>query len=442
MNRPRRRLGPRLPDVHPAPENPQLIRAIGRWSLTALMINAVIGSGIFGLPDDIARLLGPMAPLAYLGAALGMAVIAAAFAEVGSQFDANGGIYLYARETFGRFMGIQIGWSTWVVRLTSGAAIASIFVAYLGEFFPEATSPVGRIVMLTLLLGTLVTVNIRGVAHGTVVSNVFTVAKLLTLGAFAGAGLLLVKTGAAPATVQAGPTEWGQALLLLVFVYGGMETALMPMGEARNPRRDIPFAIFTALAVITTVYLSVHWVAMRALPDLASSTRPLADAARTFAGETGAVLVAAGALISTFGILSAQTIGTPRLTQALAARGDFPSFFGVIHSRYRTPHVSILLFGVLVLVLAVYGDFTWNAILAATARLFTYATACAALVRLRHTRPGAAAFRVPAGHAVAAAGMIFCVAIALQMTAVHAVIIGIVALVAAVNWLLVRGRAG
>ncbi len=441
MNGRRTMLGLRLRNVNPTPANPQLIRAIGRWSLAALMINAVIGSGIFGLPDDIARLLGPMAPLAYLGVALGMAVIAAALAEVGSQFDSSGGIYLYAREAFGRFMGIQIGWSSWVVRLTSSAAIASIFVAYLGEFFPEATRPIGRIVMLTLLLGTLVAINIRGVAQGIVVSNVFTVAKLLTLGVFAGAGLLLVKTGAAPAPVQAGPTEWGQAFLLLIFAYGGLETALMPMGEARNPKRDIPFAIFTALAVITTLYVSVHWVSMRALPDLASSTRPLADAARTFAGETGAVLVAVGALISTFGILSAVTIATPRLTQALAARGDFPSFFGVIHSRYRTPHVSIVLFGVLVLVLAAYGDFTWNAILSAAARLFTYATACAALLRLRHTRPQADAFRVRGGVAVAIAGMVFCVVIALQMTAVHAFIIVLIAGIALLNWAAVRRRS-
>lgn len=434
-------LSPRLPDTNPTTANPQLIRAIGRWSLAALMINAVIGSGIFGLPDDIARLLGPMAPLAYIVAALGMAVIAAAFAEVGSQFDSNGGIYLYARETFGRFMGIQIGWSTWVVRLTSAAAIASLFVAYLGEFVPLATSPAGRVATLSLLLGTLVVVNVRGVAHGTAVSNVFTLAKVLTLGLFAVAGLILAKSGIAPAPVAAGATEWGQALLLLVFAYGGMETGLMPMSEARNPRRDIPFAVFTALAVITTLYISVHWVAMRSLPDLASSTRPLADAARTFAGDSGAMLVAVGALISTFGILSAQTIGTPRLTQALAARGDFPKFFGAIHSRFRTPHVSIVLFGLLVLVLAVYGDFTWNAILAAAARLFTYGTACGALLRLRQTRPDADAFRVRGGVAVAIAGIAFCVVIALQMTAIHAAIILLIAAIAALNWVAVRRRS-
>src|SRR6516162_1143267 len=123
---------------------PALVRAIGRWSLTALALNVIVGSGIFGLPDDIARRVGPAAPLAYVIAALGIAVVVACFAEVASRFQGAGGPYLYAREAFGRFLGLETGWFAWLVRITSAAANANLFVAYAAQFFPPAADPVMR----------------------------------------------------------------------------------------------------------------------------------------------------------------------------------------------------------------------------------------------------------------------------------------------------------
>jgi amino acid transporter len=154
------------------------------------MINGIIGSGIFGLPDDVARLLGRAAPLAYLIAAFGIGIIMACFAEGASRFAEAGGPYLYARRAFGSLTGILIGWFAWLVRLTSVAANANLFVVYLGEFFPAATLPVPRAAILTLLIGLLAVVNIRGVGSGANVSNAFTAAKLLPLTVFIFAGLV------------------------------------------------------------------------------------------------------------------------------------------------------------------------------------------------------------------------------------------------------------
>jgi APA family basic amino acid/polyamine antiporter len=421
---------------------PQLVRAIGRWTLAALVINGIIGSGIFGLPNQVGKLLGTAAPFAYLLAAAGIGLIMACFAEVASQFDRSGGPYLYARETFGRFVGAQMGWFAWLVRVTSAAANTSLFVIYLGEFWPPATQPLPRAVLLTVVLGFLTVVNVRGVKGGATVSNIFVIAKLVPLTLFIVAGFALLG-GQIPAPASdAGTGTWLAALLLLVFAYGGFEAAMMPMAEVRDPRRAAPFALFVALAVCATFYTLIHVVVMTALPDPGASERPLADAARAFLGTAGAGFIAFGALVSTFGNVSAQFVMAPRLMFAFAEQRDFPALFAAVHSRFRTPYVSIIVHAVLVWALAIYGSFVWNAVLSAVARLITYGIVCAAMIQLRRSRPTADAFRLPAGWLFAAGGFGFCVLMVLQMSYEHLVILGVVTAVAAVNWLLARGQKG
>ncbi len=416
---------------------PQLTRAIGRWTLAALVLNGVIGSGIFGLPDDIARLVGPAAPKAYLLAALGIGIIMAVFAEVASQFRDAGGPYLYARVAFGPFAGIQMGWFAWLVRLTSAAANANLFVVYLGEFWPAATQQAPRALLLTLMIWSFAAVNVRGVVAGAGTSNLFTATKLLPLGIFIGAGLLLSEMAVTPAPAAATTDDWFQAALALVFAYGGFEAAMMPMGEARDPRRDAPFALFTGLAAVTAIYTLVQVVTMYSVENLAASQRPLADAARTFLGPWGASFISVGAMLSTAGYLAGSFVNAPRLTYAFAERGDFPRVFAAVHDRFRTPHASILLFGALVWGLALYGSFLWNAILSAVVRVFTYAIVCAALLQLRRQKPQADSLRLPLGWLFALTGFGLCAVMAAQMNAEHAKIVAALVAVATLNWLLV-----
>src|SRR5215831_4128175 len=133
------------------------------------MVNLTIGSGIFGLPSKAAALTGQQSPIAFLIAAAGIAVIAACFAEVASGFRESGGPYLFARVAFGRFAGLQNGWLNWLSRLAGAAASANLFVSYLGEFWPPMKGPVLRLVAITLLLGALTVVNVRGIRMGTLV---------------------------------------------------------------------------------------------------------------------------------------------------------------------------------------------------------------------------------------------------------------------------------
>ncbi|PYV06696.1 MAG: APC family permease [Acidobacteria bacterium] len=417
---------------------PSLVRGIGRWSLVALVLNSIIGSGVFGLPSLIAGLVGGAAPLAYVAAAAGMGVIMACFAEVASRFRAAGGPYLYAHAAFGRFAGIEIAWLTWLARLTAAAGNANLFVIYLAEFWPRASNLAPRLVVLTLLVGFLAAVNYRGVRAGAHLSDFFAAAKLLPLAAFVAKGVFFVDWRNLVASSPADGGTWLQAILLLVFAFGGFEGALIPMSEAKDPRRDAPFALFVALAATTLVYTLAQVVVSGVLAAPERSDRPLAVAARQFLGPPGAALIAAGALVSVYGLLSSMALYTPRLTFALAERGDFPPLFAAIHSRYRTPHFSILIYSLLVWALAASGSFHWNVTLSAAARLFTYAATCAALVRLRRQKPAEAVFRLPAGDLLALLGIAFSFTLVSRMGRGDLAIIAVTIVIALVNWLWAR----
>ncbi len=413
---------------------------MGRWTLVALVINSIIGSGIFGLPSEVIRMVGPASPFFYLLAAGGIGVIMACFAEVASQFREAGGPYLYARAAFGQFLGLQTAWLAWLVRLTSAAANANLFVIYLTEFWAEAGQPGPRVAVLTALLGFWMGVNLRGVRSGARLSNGFTVAKLLPLALFIGVGLFFLR-GETPIGLQL-PSEanWSRALLALVFAYGGFEAALLPMGEARRPERDAPFALFTALAVVTLVYVLIQVVVMGTLPDPTTTDRPLAAAANQFLGPGGGMLIALGAMISVFGYLGGQFVSAPRLTFALAEQGDFPAFFGRVHPRFRTPYASILVYTVLVWALALYGSFLWNAVLSAVARLFTYGLGCAALLVFRRRQPERIRFRLPAATLWVALALGFCMVLLLRMGRGELMVVSLTAAVALLNWLWARRR--
>ena len=424
----------------PPPGN-QLIRAIGRWSLTALVVNSIIGSGVFGLPSTVAGYLGKLSPLAVLLSGAGMAVIVACFAEVASRFHQAGGPYLYARAAFGRGMGIQMAWMLCLGQVAAPAANANLFVIYLGEFWPHATAPFPRTVILTILIGLLAFINVRGVRAGTHVSNFFTAAKLVPLFAVIILGLFILRLHpAAVATAghsMATPGQWMKAALLLVFAYGGFETALAPMGEAEDPRRDAPFALFAALLICAALYALIQWVVVGVLPDAAQSTRPLADVARVAVGAFGAGLVAVGALISFYGYLSAKILAMPRVTFALAEQGDFPKAFAAIHPRFRTPYVSILVFSALVWAFALSGEFKWNVTLSAVARLLYYAVCCAALPVLRRKQPGEARFRLPAGDLFAGLAVLICAALVTEVDFGQSLILLATIAVGFLNWILV-----
>src|SRR5581483_1471526 len=339
-----------------------LVRAIGRWSLAALTINCIIGSGVFGLPSVIAGTLGKESPYAWLFAAIATALVMGCFAEVSSRFDQSGGVYLYSRVAFGRTTGIAVAWFGVLGRLTAVGANANLFVIYLAEFWPAAKVPAARVLVLTVLFVVLTWVNYVGVRSGTRLSNLFTAVKLITLGVFvAGGSLLAVTHHQFIRSVPSGPADkWSHPILLLMFAYGGYETALMPGGEAKDPRRDYPFALFTALLTCTVVYTMTQWIVVSLVPIKSMTDRPIANAAQAIVGPWGAAVVSVAILAATYGYLGANVLGFPRTLFALAEQGDVPAVFARVHPRFRTPHIAIVVFSCAALFFSIAGSFGWN----------------------------------------------------------------------------------
>lgn len=419
------------------PVQPHLVRAIGRWSLAALAVNSVIGSGIFGLPSTVAGYVGKRSPIAVLLAGAAMAIIMGCFAEVASQFSETGGPYLYARTAFGRLVGILVGWTLYLGQTAAPAANANLFVIYLAEFWPHAKDPWPRFLVLTVLVWLLAVVNARGARQGAIVSNFFTVAKILPLlmVASAGAAITIVHPTPWPGAFTYPVGAWMKAIFLLIFAYGGFESALAPTGETRNPARDTVFALAVTLISCTALYALIQWVVVRVLGPASTSDRPLAEVARAAMGNPGAGLVAVGAMISVWGYLSAKLLGMPRVTFALAERGDLPRLFAAVSPRFHTPWFSILLYASVVWVLALIGSFGWNVTLSVVARLFYYGVVCAAVIPLRRKQRVAGAFRLPAGVLWSVLGVLIAIALATQADLSKSVILGITVAAALVNWL-------
>ena len=419
------------------PDQPALIRAIGRWSLAALMINCIIGSGIFGLPAVVSDLVGNASPLAWLFAAAGTGLVIACFAEVSSRFDKSGGVYLYTRTAFGRTTGITIAWLGWLARLTAAAANANLFIIYLAEFWPAAKTPVFRLVVLTVLLGFLTALNYIGVRRGTTLSNLFTAAKLITLGGFIMVGLLFLGLEHHPLilSMPAGPAgNWLHAVLLLMFAYGGYETALMLGGEAKNPRRDYPVALFVALALCTLVYTMTQWIIISVLPSSALTDRPMATTVQRMLGPWGAGIVSVGVLVSCYGYLSANILGFPRILFAQAEQGDMPPVMAKVHHKFRTPHVAIVIFAACLWGFSLAGSFQWNITISAMSRLIYYGSVCAALPVLRRKSDiPESEFRLPWGDLIAGLAVGVSLLLFPKLDAAGATVLGVVAVCVAAN---------
>jgi APA family basic amino acid/polyamine antiporter len=420
----------------------RLVRTIGRWSLTALMVNSIIGVSIFRLPSLLAEKIGAYSPLSCLAAGAGILIIAGCIAEVSSRYEETGGLYLYARDALGRFAGLLVAWLTWLTRIAAPAAAANLFCTYAAQFFPVLGTRTGELAVLAVLIGQLAVVNYIGVKTGEQVSNFFTVVKVGFLLLFVIAGLiaLIVRPEIRVPLVwpAASARSCFDAMLLLVYAYGGFEGALSVGGESTNPKRDTPIALLTALALIALIYTAVQIITLKTLPDAAASVRPLADASQRFLGPAGAMAIAAAALVSAYGYLSANLLHAPRLTFALAQGGDFSSFFGAIHPRYRTPNVSIVVYAVLVFVFAALGTFQWNAVLSAVSRLTVYGAMAVAVPILRRRRDDKARFQLPFPYFFAGFGLVFSALLLTQMHRGEFIVVGTTCTIALVNWFFVR----
>jgi len=389
-----------------APTRPGLIRAIGRWALTAAVINSVIGSGVFGLPSTLAGFAGALSPVTVLIAGAGILVIVLCFAEVASRFDGPGGPYLYNREAFGPAFGFQIGWLHIWARLLSAAAVLNVLDAYLAPLVPWAGTATGRATVMIVTMVLVTTVNIIGVRRASWTINTFTIAKLLPLVLVIVLGLFQFDKSVVSTQTVAEP-KWTEAVLILMFGYGGFESGIVAGSESRDPKKDTAFALITAMTTITVIYCLIQVAVVGILPHAAESKAPIADALRVLLGPAGLTLGSVAVIISVYGWLTGFSLMSSRIFYSMAERHEFPSIFAGVNERFRTPHAAIIVNSAIALGLGLASSFGQLATVSAIARLGIYIGTCAALIALRRKLGQPETFRAPAGPVLAVIGVAF-----------------------------------
>ena len=375
----------------------RLVRAIGVWGLAAGIVNVTVGGGIFRLPAGVATSLGAAAPIAYLVCTVAMALIVICFADAGSRVSLTGGPYAYVETAFGPLVGFLCGVLLWVGMTFALSAVSAFFADSLVALVP-AIGQAGKRAALVFILVALAAANSRGVRGVTRMNTIFTVAKLLPLVALIVVGAFSMR--GENLAVTAPPTTEGvaRASLLLLFAFLGVESALVPSGEVKEPARTVPLAIFLAMGAVALLYVSVQVVAQGLLgPALAGDPTPLASAAEVAMGPAGRTLILVGSVVSMFGYVSGMTLAVPRMLFAFGRDGFLPAPLAAVHPAWRTPHVAIAVQTVIVIVLGLFGIFEALAVSANVTMLIVYAACCFAAVRLRRrgVREGGVPFRVP-----------------------------------------------
>jgi len=396
-----------------------LTRGIRRWDLVAIAINGIIGAGIFGLPSKVFALIGSYSLIAFVVCAIVVALIILCFAEVGSRFEETGGPYLYAREAFGPTVAFEIGWLMWLARLTAFAANCNLLINYLGYFLPWATSPIWRAAIIVLVVAVLAAINVLGVRQAAIVSNCFTIGKLIPILIFIAAGLFFLNPEAFTLGAQPTTGAFSQSVLLLIYAFTGFEMAAIPAGEVRDPKKHLPRALIMAIGLVACVYILIQVVCVGTLPELAQSQTPLADAASRFLPHvhwlvldwhgrwitlsiSGGAIISVGAIISITGNLNIILLSGSRVPFAMAEQQQLPSFIAKVHHRFFTPHVAILITAALMLILTLKTSFVAALTISAIARLVTYGATCLSLpVFRRRQNVPAAVFRLPGGNVIA-----------------------------------------
>ena len=399
-----------------------LVRGIRRWDLVAITINGIIGAGIFGLPSKVYSLIGTYSLIAFVVCALVVALIILCFAEVSSRFDETGGPYLYAREAFQPAVAFEVGWLIWLARITAFAANCNLMINYVSFFWQPATTPVWRTFIIVLVVIVLALINLLGIRQAAIVSNVFTIGKLIPIILFIAAGLFFLN----PQAYQFGPAPtngaFSQSVLLLVYAFTGFEMATIPAGEVRDPQRSLPRALLIAILVVAVLCIMIQVVCVGTLPGLAQSQKPLADAGAQFLGAAGGAIISAGAIISITGNLNILLLSGSRLPFAMAEQKQLPAFIGNIHARFFTPYISILLTAALMLFLTLKSSFVAALTISTIARLITYGATCLALPVFRARREARpAVFRLPGGSVIAILSLLLIIWLLLHSTRAEAI---------------------
>ena len=365
---------------------------LGLFSIVLLGINAIVGTGIFLLPNQAYAEVGVTSIAVIVFDAFLVISIALCFAEMGGMYKNNGGPYLYAKDAFGDFVGFEVGIMKWAISIIAWAAMAMGFPTALGAVWEPAQNPVVQKIIAITILVLLGIMNIMGVKISKIMNNIVTTGKLIPLILFVTVGIFFIKgenfvnpVSETGEVVLKG--TFGSAALLIFYAFTGFESIGVAAGDMDNAKKNVPLAICIVLILVAIIYILIQVNSIGILgASLATTSTPVATAAEKFLGKWAGAMVTAGTLISIGGINIASSFLTPRAGVAMSDEHQLPSFISKRNSK-DVPYVAVIISVVLTALVTLTGSFTTLAAISVVSRFAQYIPTCLAVPVMRKKAP-------------------------------------------------------
>ena len=370
-----------------------LTKGIGSIGAALLVLNGLIGAGIFALPAKMAAELGAFSPYIFLIFGALMLAIVWCFGQLAALYQETGGPVVYARKGFGDAAAFQTGFVYYLARATAIAANMHVLLLYAGYIWPEINTGSGKSFAIVVLTTALILVNIVGLKAAMRSLDTISVLKLLPFVALIIAGYWQLDfstalTSSAAPVIPAFDTISAGALLTL-YAFIGFETVVVTSGETNSPKKTIPRALMLTVSGIAIFYFCVQWLYWQTVGPEKPDSAPLIALANMIFGETGALVMTLTAVVSVAGNLLANMISTSRLTYSMAQQslvpGKLGDILGRVHNKFATPYLSILVLGLFAGAMALSGSFVWLAISSVLARLVVYAMCVVVLMKAQQS---------------------------------------------------------
>ena len=379
------------------------MRGIGFAGAAVLVLNSVIGSGIFGLPGVVAPRTGVLGPWLFLAIGILIITMVLTLAELASYFKDSGGPVLYTSTAFGPLAGFTTGWILFISRMTAFAANSNVMGIYLAEVFPWFGDGIGRSVLITFIAVSLTWANFVGVKEGMRTMAVITFFKITPIVLIILLGLTHVSGDTLFPSVVPQIEDLGGTTLMLIFAFVGFESATIISGETRNPKETLPRALIQTVIFIGVLYFLIVLVFISVIPGGGDGTATLTDVGRELMGPAGVIIMTFAAFFSIGGNLSSIMLAVPRLPFAMAEERLLPRWFGHVHHKYATPSNSILFLGGLGLAFALTGSYVTLVLASSLTRLLAYILCIGALPIIRNRaseEERADAYRLKGGYTI------------------------------------------
>lgn len=389
----------------------RLKREIGTLAAGFLVLNGIIGAGIFGLPGRLAEVAGDFSPWLFIIFGILIITVVWSFAAISSYFSSTGGPIVYVTNAFGPLIGFQTGWLFYVGRLAAFAANVNLLFDYASYIWDGASVWAIRSVMIFIVVGGLTIINILGIKKAVQAINVLTFLKLVPIFLVILLGLqyLAPENMLPPDLPQF--DDAGAVILLIFFAFTGFESVLASAGETKNPQKTIPRALISVFIIVTIIYFLLQLVYVTVAPPI-DGDAPLIGLGRSLIGPVGGTIIIFTAIFSILGNVAGITIFGSRSSFAMAHYGALPMWFGKVHEKYSTPSNSLIFQAVFVYILAVSGTFVYLAIAGTLARMIAYSICILALPKVmknadQETRENAT--KIPGGFIIPFIGLLVCI---------------------------------